>query len=99
MTARKFLHRHRTPLELCGVRGHGAGRNPTIAMRVREAYVSEAYRVRAEQVSKHLGDDSQWRERNITLTLSLPTAGISHGGPFGRRTRPEAAHAAPKVPW
>ena len=28
----------------------------------------------------------------------LPTPGIPHGGPLGRRTRPEAAHAAPEVP-
>ena len=29
----------------------------------------------------------------------LPTPGIPHGAPLGRRTRPAAAHAAPEVPW
>ena len=23
----------------------------------------------------------------------------NHGAPLGRRTRPEAAHAAPEIPW
>ena len=29
----------------------------------------------------------------------FPAPGIPHGGPLGRRLRPEAAHAAPEVPW
>ena len=29
----------------------------------------------------------------------FPYPGIPHGGPLGRRLRPEAAHADPEVPW
>ena len=29
----------------------------------------------------------------------FPLPGIPHGAPLGRRTRPEAAHAAPEVLW
>ena len=32
------------------------------------------------------------------MYIPLPTPGIPHGGPLGRRTRPEAAHAPPRSP-
>ena len=35
----------------------------------------------------------------VQLSVARYVAGIPHGAPLGRRTRPEAAHAAPEVPW
>ena len=37
--------------------------------------------------------------RAVVQVNPFPYPGIPHGGPLGRRTRPEAAHAAPEVPW
>ena len=39
------------------------------------------------------------RDASLALINPFPTPGIPHGGPLGRRTRPEAAHAAPEVRW
>ena len=38
-----------------------------------------------------------YRKRYFVMQLGLRL--LPHGGPLGRRTRPEAAHTAPEVPW